>query len=91
VNDEKRTAYEQCIERLWPELSGAMVVLSSLDPEVHSALNEWNEKLAIFAGDVRRLLYQPHDEEALEKLASFVDPLRQLYQTFPKIVGSFLH
>jgi hypothetical protein len=41
LDDSRTLSYEREMERLMPELSGALVVLSGLDEELYAAFNTW--------------------------------------------------
>jgi len=91
VDAQRISAYDANLERLLPELSGALVVLSSMDPDTHRILNQWSERIETFDGAVRKRMYLENNADALEQLAGFVEPVQQLYKEFPSAVGSFLY
>jgi hypothetical protein len=89
--DASRTqSYEQDMELLMPELSGALVVLSGLDEELYAVFNRWVDQLGIFDGEVRLLIYQERTGEVFTRLSAMVDPLRDFYHTLPTEIGPLL-
>jgi hypothetical protein len=74
-----------------PELSGALVVLSGLDEELFAVFNDWVDRLGIFDGEVRLLIYQERTGEVLAGLSAMVDALRDFYHTLPREVGPLLN
>lgn len=79
--DAARVAlYEQTMERVLPELQGALAVLAGLDKKVYDALDNWTEQINVLDGRVRVRLYRDRTPETVAEFATFVDELRALYR-----------
>ena len=91
LDDARTLSYEQDMERLMPELSGALVVLSGLDSDLFAVFNSWVDRLGIFDGKVRLLIYQERTGETLASLSEMVDSLRDFYHKLPSEVGMLLN
>jgi hypothetical protein len=90
LDDSRTLSYEQDMEGLMPELSGAIVVLSGLDEELYAVFNDWVDQLGIFDGEIRLLIYQERTDEVLAGLSAMVSPLQDFYHTLPTKIGPLL-
>ena len=91
IDSSRIESYEQDMQRLMPELSGALVVLSGLDAELYAVFNKWVNQLGIFDGEVRLSIYQEQRTgEVLARLSDMVGPLRDFYHTLPREIGPLL-